>query len=100
MPETYIARAKSVAARGLGDEMMIMSVADSTVFALDEIGTILWKSADGITPLAQIVRDSVCSTYDVEPETALEDAEEFCKNLAASGVLVTSDQPIVSGGSR
>jgi Coenzyme PQQ synthesis protein D (PqqD) len=92
--ETYIARGKAVAARALGGEMMIMSVADSTVFALDEVATVIWKSADGVTPLERIVRETVCSEYEVSPETALRDAEELCQQLAQSGILLTSDQPI------
>ena len=101
MAETYIARAKSVAARGLGEEMMIMAVKDSTVFALDEVGTLLWKAADGVTPLAEIVSRTVCHEYDVTPETALRDAEDFCRELAQSGVLITSDHPIsMSGAAR
>jgi len=99
MAETYIARGKAVAARALGGEMMIMSVADSTVFALDEVATILWKSADGVTPLETIVRDHVCAAYEVSPETAIRDAEDFCRELSGSGILLTSDRPI-AGAAR
>ena len=94
MAETYIARGKAVASRALGGEMMVMSVADSTVFALDEIATVIWKAADGVTPLAEIVRKKVCAEYDVSQDTALRDAEELCQRLAPTGILLTSDRPI------
>jgi Coenzyme PQQ synthesis protein D (PqqD) len=98
--ETYIARGKAVAARALGGEMMIVSVTDSMVFALDEVATVIWKSADGVTSLERIVREKVCSEFDVSPETALVDAEEFCLQLAPSGILLTSDRPIHGGGAK
>ena len=97
MSETYIARGKAVAARSLGDETMIMSVTDSTVYALDEIATVIWKAADGATPLARIVQEKICAEYDVAPEAALRDAEELCRELAEGKVLITSSQPIRDG---
>ena len=97
MSETYIARGKAVAARSLGGETIIMSVADSTVYALDELATILWKAADGKTPLARIVQDRICSDYEVTHETALRDAEELCQELAENKVLLISNQPILNG---
>ncbi len=100
MAETYIARGKAVAARAIGGEMMIMAVNESTVFALDEVATIIWKAADGVTPLERIVRQTVCEEYEVPPETALLDAEELCGHLAQGGILLTSDQPIHSDGTR
>ena len=105
MAETYIARGKAVAARALGGEMMVMSVTDSVVFALDEVATVIWKAADGVTPLERIVRQTVCEAYEVSPETALRDAEELCAQLAQGGILLTSDQPIagvakLGGGAR
>ena len=56
MNETrYIARATKIAARMIGDEMMIMSGLDSSLFSLNPTASILWQAADGVTPLAQIV---------------------------------------------
>jgi hypothetical protein len=94
----YVARGTLIAARVLGDETMVMSAADSTLFTLDEVATLIWESADGATPLEEIVREKICSQYDVAPETALKDAELFVEQLAGHGLFIVSDQPIHRSG--
>jgi hypothetical protein len=94
MNPLYIARATKVAARSLDGEMMIMSAWNSTLFTLNPIGTLLWQSADGTTPLAEIVEQRVCAEFAVEPEQALSDAESFVKDLASHDILIVSDKPI------
>jgi len=94
MNTTYIARSSAVAARRLGDEMVVMSALDSTLFSLSEVAAILWEAADGRTPLENIVRERVCSAFDVDEGTALDDAEHFVQTLAKHGILLVSHQPI------
>jgi len=96
MSATYIARSSAVAARRLGDEMVIMSALDSTLFSLSDVAAVLWEAADGRTPLEQIVRDRVCASYEVDRDTALRDAEEFVRALASHGVLLVSEKPIAA----
>ena len=95
MSPVYIARIKEIAARSIGGEMMIMSARDSTLFSLNETATAVWQAADGVTPLAEIVQQSVCANFEVDPATALRDAEELVEGLAKHGILKLSDQPIV-----
>ena len=94
MNPLYVARSKQVAARRLGEEMMIMSAVDSTLFSLNETASAIWQAADGSTPLGEIVERAVCTEFDVAPEQALADAEELVRELAAHGILLVSDQPI------
>ncbi|HTS13759.1 MAG TPA: PqqD family protein [Candidatus Limnocylindrales bacterium] len=94
MSEKYIARSRAVAARILDGEMIIMSAADSTLFTLSEVGTIIWQAADGCTPLSEIVRDRVCAEFDVRFDEACCDADAFVEGLAARGILQISSQPI------
>jgi hypothetical protein len=94
MSDKYIMRSSAIAARMLGGEMMIMSVKDSTFFTLDPVATAIWQAADGSTPLAEIVASRICTEFDVSPETAVRDAEQFAEELAAHGILLVSDQPI------
>lgn len=94
MPETYIARSPSIAARLLGGEMMVMSAVDSTFFTLNEVATVIWQSADGQTPLSDIVVHKVCQEFEVAPEDARADAEHFVHELSQHGILLVSDQPI------
>jgi hypothetical protein len=94
MSETYIARSTAIAARMLGGEMMVMSAVDSTFFTLNEVATAIWQAADGHTPLSQIVSGTVCSQFDIDPESAHRDAEEFVSQLSQHGILLVSDKPI------
>jgi hypothetical protein len=98
MSPVYIARSKQVAARMLGGEMMIMSAADSTLFSLNETASAIWQAADGSTPLKDIVERVVCGEFEVGRDEALKDAEDFALELAAHGILMLSDQPIVQEG--
>lgn len=92
----YIARRPRVAARLVGDEMMVMSGRDSTLFSLNPTATLLWQAADGITPLDQIVERDICATFDVNAATALQDAEALVADLARHGILVASPTPVPS----
>ena len=65
MSDKYIARSKAVAARVLGDEMMIMSAVDSKLFSLSDVATVIWEAADGRTPLSEIVAKRVCAEFNV-----------------------------------
>ena len=94
MSSKYIARGSAIAARQLGSEMVIMSVADSTLFNLNEVGAAIWQAADGRTPLREIVETKICQQFEIDAETAYQDAEDFVVKLASHGILLVSDQPI------
>lgn len=103
MKKLYLARNPRVAARSLDGEMMIMSGRDSTLFTLNKTATILWQSADGSTPLDEIVKLRICSEFEVEPAEAMQDAEVLARDLASHEILQISEQPISPrnpGGSR
>jgi len=90
----YVARSSDVASRRLGDEMLIMSGRDSTLFTLNEVAAIIWEAADGVIPLEDIVVERICSQFDVEPSAAMSDAEELADELSRHGILLLSEEPI------
>ena len=94
MSETYITRSQAIASRLLGNEMMVMSVTDSTFFSLNEAATLIWESADGCTELKDIVERKICPVFDVNPETALHDARQFVDQLSQHGILNVSSEPL------
>jgi coenzyme PQQ synthesis protein D (PqqD) len=96
MSETYIARSSAIAARMLAGEMMVMNSMDSTFFTLNEVATAIWQAADGRTPLREIVRNTVCEQFDVDPQQAQVDAEQFVAELSTHGILLVSDHPLAS----
>jgi hypothetical protein len=92
----YISRSSTIAARVLAGEMMVMNSADSTFFTLNEVATTIFQAADGHTPLREIVRDRVCRQFDVDPEQAQADAEQFVAELSGHGILIVSKQPMLN----
>jgi hypothetical protein len=100
MSARYIARSPKIAARKLGDEMIVMSAVDSSLYTLNEVAAAIWQAADGRTPLETIVNDQVCEQFDISASEAMHDAEEFVSQLSTHGILLVSDQPIEMGGAR
>jgi coenzyme PQQ synthesis protein D (PqqD) len=94
MSKLFMARNPRVAASCLDGEMMIMSGRDSTLFTLNRTATILWQAADGSTPLEDIVAGRICPEFEVDPATALQDAEGLARDLAEHEILQLSEQPI------
>jgi len=90
----YVARSPRIAARQLGEEMLIMSAQGSTLFTLNPTATILWQGADGATTLDEIVERRICSEFDVNLEEAMRDAETLAEDLARHGILLVSEEPI------
>jgi hypothetical protein len=94
MSKLYVARSPRIAARKLGEEMLIMSGHGSTLFTLNPTATILWQAADGATPLDEIVERQICPEFQVQPEEAIRDAKALAEDLAKHGILLLSEQPI------
>lgn len=90
----YVTRSTAIAARSFDGETIIMSTRDSTLFTLNETATEIWRGADGRTSLEQIVRDRICSAFEIEYGEAYADAESVCRDLAARGILSISGAPI------
>ena len=91
--ELYIVQSPDIACSTLGDDTIIMSTLDSTVFMLNAVGTAIWKAADGAIPLSRIVQERVCSEFDVPEDLALADAKEFVGELAEHGILSVTSAP-------
>jgi len=92
--EMYISQSADIASRMLGDETIIMSTLDSTIFMLNSVGSAIWNAADGQTPLTRIVHESVCSEFDVADDEAMADAKGFVDELVKHGILLVSDVPV------
>ena len=99
---TYIARSPMIAARRLGDEMIVMSAADSSLFTLNDVAATIFEAADGQATLEAIVRERVLTEFEIDEQQAMSDAEEFVAQLSQHGILLTSEVPIGSakGGAQ
>jgi Coenzyme PQQ synthesis protein D (PqqD) len=94
MRACYIAKSPMVAWRELGGEMIIMSAVNSTLFTLNDVASLIWKSANGATSLQEIVENRVCAEFDVDPSLAFADAERLVNELAGHGLLLVADHPV------
>jgi hypothetical protein len=93
MSDIRITRGERLAARRVGDELVILSADDSSLYVLNELGSLLWEAADGQTPLREIVETVVCPEFDIDADTALADALDFLKQLEGFGVVaLTPDE--------
>src|SRR5262249_44075896 len=98
---TYIARSPMIAARRLGDEMIVMSAADSSLFTLNDVAATIFEAADGTTSLQAIVALRVLPEFEIDEQQAMHDAMEFVQQLSQHGILLVSEQPIApAGGAR
>lgn len=88
-----VTRGERLAARRVGGEMVILSADDSSLYVLNELGSLLWEAADGHTPLREIVETVVCPEFEIDPDTALDDALGFLKELEAFGIVALSSEP-------
>jgi hypothetical protein len=73
---------------------MVLAIADSTLFSLNEVAGLIWECADGQTPLSAIVTDSILPTFETDAATAYRDALELAEQLARAGLLEIADTPL------
>ena len=55
--------------------------------AIPIFATVIWLAADGTRTLREIVENEVCTQFEIDPETALLEAEEFAARLAERSIL-------------
>jgi len=98
MSEKYIKPSRDIAARMLEDEMFVMSIRDSRVYSLNATASAIWEAADGATPLREIVARTVVENFEVDAETAYQDALALVEELVQEGILLIADHPIAAEG--
>jgi hypothetical protein len=84
--EQYVIRNARTAWRVYDGEAVILLADDSTLNTLNPVGTLIWESADGVTPVSALVR-RVCVEFDVEAAQAERDVSVFIDKLQQRGLL-------------
>jgi hypothetical protein len=56
------------------------------------VGTFIWERCDGRHSVAQIAEE-LTEEYEVEPEVAIRDCEQFLQELVQEGILVWGPSP-------
>lgn len=73
-------------ANRVGDQMVVLHLANGTYFGLDPIGALLWEGlTSGASPSA--VCDKVLEQFEVDRETAEHDLRTFLGELAESDLI-------------
>jgi Coenzyme PQQ synthesis protein D (PqqD) len=90
--EQYVTRNSRTAWRVYDGEAVILLADDSTLNTLNPVGTLIWESADGTTPVSALV-DRVCAEFDVEAARAERDVSAFIDKLHQRGLLEISATP-------
>jgi len=97
LAELYLSQSPHIAARTLGEDTVIMSTLDSTVYMLNSVGTAIWNAVNGKTPLSHIAT-ALCAEFDVTAQEAHGDAKEFVDQLIKHGILAVSESPLAEAG--
>lgn len=91
-PQCYLVRSPFLAWRIIDGEAIIISPQERELHNLNEVGTKIWKLADGSRTLAQIAQE-LTLTYEVTLEEAIQDVLAFAQELSQVGVVFTCDHP-------
>ena len=90
MPDRFLTQNPKMAWRVYDGEAVILSPDDSMLNTLNAVGTLVWESADGKTPVSAIVA-RISEEFDVEPERAERDVAAFIEKLCQRGLLMVSE---------
>lgn len=74
-------------ANTVGDEMVVLHLANGTYFGLDPVGSLLWETlAKGELPSAAC--DLILDRFEVDRATAEDDLRAFMEELAQGDLIV------------
>lgn len=82
----YPIRDKNVVWRDITGEVVIAARNNQTISILNKTASLIWTLADGTRQVEDIVAE-VCSSFEVTPEQAKVDVEEFCQQLLEAGLI-------------
>jgi len=74
-------------ANTVGDEMVVLHLANGTYFGLDPVGAILWETLAKGEPPAHAC-DTILERYEIDRETVERDLREFLGELAEGDLIV------------
>lgn len=75
-----------VLVRQMGDELVLLNLANESYFGLDEVGTAIWRALE-TEPSVDAACDSLTREYDVTPERLRSDVEALVARLAQAGLV-------------
>ncbi len=79
-------RDQRVVWRDIAGEVVIAERDNRTIRVLNKTASLIWALADG-TRQAEAIVAEVCNQFEVAPEQARADVEEFCRELLEAGLI-------------
>lgn len=83
-------KAQRIAARVVDGEALVMVIDRRELHRLSEVGTRVFELCDGVSTMDTIVA-AIVREFEVEPEVARSDIEQFLTQLSAAGALSLSE---------
>lgn len=83
-------RAEHLVWRDIAGEVVIAERDNSTVRVLNGTASLIWILADG-TRQPEDIAARICSEFEVAPEQARADVDEFCLQLLEAGLISYKD---------
>ena len=79
--------------RKIGDDTIIVPVRAGVanleaVFTMNAVGSVIWNRIDGKATVGDLAR-AVADAFEISPEAAAPDVEEFVRLLSDKGLVVT-----------
>jgi hypothetical protein len=87
-PRTVVRRARNLPFQQIEDEVVVVTPQNSMMHRLNEVGGEIWNFIRTPRPVAEIV-EHVCTTFDVDRETALADTTCFIEELGRKKLVET-----------
>jgi Coenzyme PQQ synthesis protein D (PqqD) len=81
-----------VAARIIDDQAVVVLADSGEVNVFNAVGTRIWELVDGTRTVQQIA-DAIHSEYQVTPQDALRDVQEFVGKLVEANAITLLDRP-------
>ncbi len=88
----YVSRSDEVIWRDIAGEVVIVGENDCTIRMLNETASYIWLLADG-TRLSDEIAAALSQRFEVAPEEAQADVDQFCSELLEANLATASTSP-------
>lgn len=83
----YLQKKTNLAFRKIENEFVIMDTEENILHTLNEIGSLIWKMADGKTSISKII-DKIYQQYNADKEIIKKDVIKFINELVEKKLLI------------
>ena len=89
LKRVYPSPSEGLVWRVVDDELIIVRPGDGDLLVLNQVGAFIWQAMDGRQTVADLSQ-LVCNEYEVSPDQAQADVEDFLNELESQGLLASA----------